>query len=121
MKNQNNVVAVLLVVLVLSIFVAARPVVDQNVLPIIWAQQFELVDKNGKIRFSIKIEEGGEAVLRMMDEDQTIRVKLGASKDGSGLLLLNDETNPGIHALAKKDRTLFTITDHAGNKKELTP
>jgi hypothetical protein len=122
MKAQNNIIALLMVALLISIFVAAHPTsTEQNVLPIIRAQQIELVDANGKIRVSLKIEEGGETVFRMMDSDQTIRVKIGASKEGSAFVLLNNETNPGIHALAKKEKTSFTITDQAGKKKEMIP
>jgi|SRR6478609_2980524 len=121
MKTQNTLNVLLAVALVIAIFVAARPAPDQNVLPIVRTQQFELVDKNGKVRASIKIEDSGETVFRLMDEDQTIRVKIGGSKEGSGLVMLNNETNPGVHVLAKKDKTSFTITDQKGNKKELIP
>lgn len=121
MKTQNNIIAFLLMALTISIFVSARPASDQTVLPIVRTQQFELVDKNGKVRASIKVEDSGETVFRLMDEDQTIRVKLAGSKEGSGLVLLNNETNPGVHMLAKKDRTSFTITDQSGKKKEILP
>jgi len=56
-----------------------------------------------------------------MDEDQTIRVKLAGSKEGSGLVLFNNETNPGVHMLAKRDQTSFTIVDQSGKRKEMIP
>jgi hypothetical protein len=76
------------------------------------------VDTNGKKRASIKIEPDGEIVFRMMDRSGTIRVKIGAGEDGSGLVLLDDQTNPGIHALAKKSSSSLTITGADGKKRE---
>lgn len=85
------------------------------------AQKIELVDEKGKVHASMKIEENGETVFRLMDSDGTIRVKLGASKEGSGLVLLNDETSPGLHALAKADGTSLTLTNKNGQKQTITP
>jgi hypothetical protein len=62
----------------------------------------------------LKYEEG-ETIFRLMDMDGTIRVKLGASKDGSGLVLLNDSTEVGIQALAKEQESFLKI--EAGGKR----
>ena len=48
-------------------------------------------------------------VLRLRDAGGTIRVKLGASAEGSGLVLLDDATEPGIHMLAKRAGTSLTL------------
>jgi hypothetical protein len=50
----------------------------------------------------LSVESNGEAVFRMRDAEGTIRVKLGASKDGSGLVLLDERTEPGLHVLASR-------------------
>ena len=81
-------------------------------------REFELVDEKGQNRVSIKVEPDGELVFRMKDETGTIRLKMGAGKDGSGLVLLNGETEPGLHALAKKGKTSLTLTDSDGSKRE---
>src|SRR5688500_5452113 len=75
----------------------------------ITVKEFELVDENGAQRVSIRAEKGGEVVFRLKDAKGTIRVKIGASEDGSGLVLLDDSTNVGIHALAKKGGTTLTL------------
>ena len=93
---------------------------DQSIPAVLKAQRIELVDGNGKVRASLKVEDGTETVFRLMDEDGTIRVKLGASRDGSGLVLLNDSTNVGIHALAKRDGTFLKIEED-GREKKLVP
>jgi hypothetical protein len=86
---------------------------------VIQSQKFELVDNKGKVRASITIEESGETVLRLRDENGNIRVKLGASKDGSGIVLLNNETNPGIHGLVKENGVELTLYGDDGSKKDL--
>jgi hypothetical protein len=81
-------------------------------------QEFELVDKKGQQRASIKVEENGEVVLKLLDDKGTIRVKLGADKGGSGLVLLDDSTNPGFHASAKSMGATLTLVDKQGTKRE---
>lgn len=96
------------------VLLALRP--PQDSFDKISVREFELVDDKGKKRASIKVEESNEVVFRLRDQNGTIRVKLGADDKGSGLLLLDSETNPGIHALAKNGAS-FTITDKDGKKK----
>ena len=102
--------------LLLWLFIAARP--GKESFEKITTNEFELVDKNGQQRVSIRVEPEGEVVFRMKDKAGTIRVKLGASESGSGLVLLDQHTNPGIHALAKENGASFTVTDKSGKKKE---
>jgi hypothetical protein len=64
--------------------------------------------------------EDGETIFRLMDMDGTIRVKLGASKDGSGLVLLNDSTEVGIQALAKEQGSFLKI-EGGGKKMKIEP
>lgn len=82
-------------------------------------REFELVDKTNTTRASVKVEETGEVVFRMRDGKGTIRVKIGAGEDGSGMVLLDQNTNPGIHALSGTTGIKFTITDKDGKKREL--
>ena len=69
----------------------------------------ELVDGRGSVRAQLRVEPAGEVVLRLRDQDGAIRVKLGASRTGSGLLLLNEATEPGVHARAGADETSVTV------------
>jgi hypothetical protein len=55
-----------------------------------------------------------------MDAEGTIRVKLGASRDGSGLVLLNDSTDVGIQALSKQHGTFLKI-EGGGKKMKIEP
>lgn len=65
----------------------------------------ELVDSHGQIRAQLNVEPDGEVVFRLRDTKGTIRVKLGAGDAGSGLLLLDETTEPAIHMIARRTGT----------------
>lgn len=81
----------------------------------------ELVDSSGRIRARLNLESGGEVVLRLMDREGTIRVKLGAGTDGSGLLLANDATEPGVHLLAKAEGSSVRVANKDGRERVIAP
>jgi hypothetical protein len=116
MKTNQFIYGIGILNFIVLLFMAASPQRDR--FDKITVQEFELIDASGKQRVSIKVEEGGEVVFRLRDDDGNIRVKMGANKDGSGLVLLDGETNPGVHALAKKSGSTFTIVSAGGKKKE---
>ena len=116
MKTQPLSILIILLNVVVILFIAARP--KSEVVDKISVKEFELLDKNGNQRVSIKVEDSGEVVFRMKDAKGTIRVKMGAGEDGSGLVLLDDATNPGVHALATKNSTSLTLTGKDGKKRE---
>jgi hypothetical protein len=72
-----------------------------DTVPVIRTQNFELVDDKGRVRSRLNVETDGTVVLRMFDEQGTIRVKIGADKTGSGLVLLDETTEPGVHIVAR--------------------
>jgi hypothetical protein len=83
----------------------AVPSSVQPVEPVLRGRALELVDEHGKLRSRLSVEPGGEVVLRLLDAQGTIRVKLGAGEDGSGLVLLDEETEPGVHLVARRAGT----------------
>lgn len=87
---------------------------------VVRAQTIELVDAHGRVRVSLEVETNKEVVFRLRDANGTIRVKLGASEDGSGLLLANDETEPGVHILAKRTGTSVTLSGKDGKQRVIT-
>jgi hypothetical protein len=88
---------------------------------ILRARVIELVDENGQIRAQLKVENDGEAVFRLRDPKGEVRVKLGAGGDGSGLLLLDGSTEPGIQMLAKSATTSVTLSSKGGQRRVITP
>jgi hypothetical protein len=80
---------------------------EDSVVPILRGRALELLDDHDQVRVRIRGETDGEVVLRLLDEDGTIRVKLGG-ESGSGLLLLDEATEPGVHIIARRTGTTAT-------------
>jgi hypothetical protein len=90
-------------------------------LPVLRGSALELVDRQGHVRGRLNIEPGGDVVFRLMDQRGTIRVKLGAGTDGSGLLLANDATEPGVHMLATAKGSSVRVANKDGRERLITP
>ena len=80
----------------------------------------ELVDRRGRVRAQLNVSADGEVIFRLRDENGTIRAKLGADENGSGLLLIDDRTEPGVHLLAKRAGTSVTL-QRGDQRRVLTP
>jgi hypothetical protein len=98
-----------------------RQAVAPSAAPILRAEAIELIDASGKVRSRLNVEESGEVVFRLVDEDGTIRVKLGASRDGSGLLLNNDATEPGVQILATGTGSSLMLKNKDGRQTAIAP
>ena len=89
--------------------------------PVLRGRALELVDDAGKVRAQIDVEPDGEVVLRLRDVQGAIRVKLGASQSGSGLVLLNQNTEPGVQLLAEASKATLTLAEPGGKKRVVEP
>jgi hypothetical protein len=97
------------IVVALGALLYERPAAAQPTPNVLRAQAIELVDGRGRMRAQLNVESNGGSGLQLRDSSGTIRVKLGASEDGSGLLLANEATEPGVHILAKRNTTSLTV------------
>lgn len=84
----------------------------------------EIVDEHGQTRSRLNVEPDGEVVLRMADHNGAIRVKLGAGEGGSGLLLADEATEPGVHLIARRTGsqarpTTTSLTLRAGGQQQV--
>jgi hypothetical protein len=113
--------AVINLILVLSSLIQGSSATAKGVPPLLRARMIELVDDKGQVRAQLSVESSGEVVFRLRDAQGTIRVKLGASEKGSGLLLANDATEPGIHMLATDTGTSLTLTGKDGKQHVIDP
>lgn len=131
MTNTNRlaivvtVVNLALLVVLLSQDRAAVAQADDSVLR---GRSLELVDAKGQVRAEFKVEADGEALFRMRDSTGAIRVKLGAGDNGSGLLLIDETTEPGVQIIARRaptaDRpatTRINLTGADGQRRTITP
>ncbi len=101
--------------------VRASQVESESVPAVLRARMIELVAEQGQVRANLKVEPDGTAVFRMRDAKGTIRVKLGASEDGSGLVLLDDRTEVGAHLLADRNGTVLTLAEKDKEKRVIKP
>jgi hypothetical protein len=106
-KMQRLAVALTAINLVLLLLTVAQTgrTTAQTVTPILRGRALELVDDRGGVRSRLDVEPTGEVVLRLLDKNGTIRVKLGAGEDGSGLVLADEATEPAIHLIARRSST----------------
>jgi len=96
--------------LLLSVALLREGPADGQAIPeVVRARAIELVDGRGRVRAQLNVSSGGEVVFRLRDANGTIRAKLGADEDGSGLLLNDERTGPGVHILATRTRTSLTL------------
>jgi hypothetical protein len=89
--------------------------------PVLRGSALELVDPQGQVPGRMNVEPDGEVVLRLLDQRGTIRVKLGAGTDGSGLLLANDRTAPGVHLLATAAGSSVRVVNKDGRERLIAP
>jgi hypothetical protein len=60
-------------------------------------------------------------VFQLLDQGGAIRVKLGAWRGGSGLLLNDDATEPGVHLLATSADDSLRLQNKDGKALRLAP
>lgn len=87
---------------------ASTPVQVQDV---VRAKLIELVAPDGKVVGQLHTAEDGSANLRLRSGSGEVRVKLGASNDGSGLVLLDSNTEPGVSLYAKGGGNTATVAE----------
>lgn len=96
---------------------AASPPPVQEV---IRAKLIELVAPDGKVVGQLHTSEDGSANLRLRSGSGEVRVKLGASNEGAGLVLLDNKTEPGVALYAKDGGGAATIAE-GGKSKRVVP
>jgi len=129
MKIQRFALALLVINLLLLVlfFTQQQSSAAQAIAPVLRARTLELVDAQGRVRSRLNVESGGEVVFRLFDQSGTIRVKLGAGEDGSGLVLNDETTEPGVHIIARRaplagrKTTSITLTGANGRQRVITP
>lgn len=93
----------------------------QNLPDVVRGRTWELVDGRGQTRASMEIAPGGDVVLRLRDRTGTIRVKLSAGENGSGLLLLDNSTEPGVQLDAGASGSSLKLTNRNGRQNVIEP
>jgi hypothetical protein len=84
------------------------------------ARALEIVDSRGRVRAALRSYADGSVVLKFSDANGLLRAKLGGGATGSGLVLADETTEPGIHILASRDGTWVSL-QRGDQRRVITP
>ena len=129
--TKSERVVVLFTTVNMLLFVAnlshLRPVLAQGETSVLRGRGLELTDAAGRVRAQFNVEPDGEAVFRIRDASGDIRVKLSGGDDGSGLVLLDETTQPAVHIVARRtagqtnQTTSINLSGASGQRLKVTP
>ena len=123
-RLTQSLLALIAVLLTANLFRSSPPAAaaqGQQPTGILRAQGFELVNNQGQVVAQLFSGDDGGGNLRLRSGDGVVRVKLGADAGGSGLLLLDEETEPAVWLLAGKDGTRLTLAEKGKEKRVFKP
>ncbi|GEM_PF-1691224 len=125
-KTTQCLLAMVALLLLVHLFRPVEPVSAQaqtkeQVPAVVRAEAFELVNKQGQVVAQLYTGEDGGGNIRLREATGTIRVKLGATKDGAGLLLVDKDVEPAIWLNVKNHQTTLTLAEKGKEKKILKP
>ncbi|MCA8937694.1 MAG: hypothetical protein KDB68_15975, partial [Planctomycetes bacterium] len=52
--------------------------------------EFQLKDKNGKLRALMKVDDGGDLLFTLLDANEKVRITQSVGNDGSGAVIVSD-------------------------------
>ena len=99
----------------------------QSTAPVMRVSALEIVDERGVVRARLGIKGTDTIELDLFDRTGTIRVKLGAGDDGSGLVMGAGTEPTGVHVLARnrapadKQTTHITLKAPGGREQVIRP
>jgi hypothetical protein len=93
----------------------------QEVAPVLRAQAIELVNAQGLVVGQLYTGDDGAGNIRLRSADGTVRVKLGASADGSGLLLLDRNVEPAVVLGSSAGGTSLTLSETGRRSRVIRP
>lgn len=126
-RTTQVLLAVNAILLALHLFYLAgggAPAVAQAPAPVpevLRARLIELVSAQGRVVAQLHAGEDGGGNLRLRDGSGTVRVKLGATPDGAGLILMDGRTEPAIHLASSRSGTRLTLAQQGRESRILEP
>ena len=128
MNIQKLALALTMANLVMAAFFVSQalPVSASDVAPVLRGRSLEIVDGQGRIRASIKVEPSTtvdsqhypeSVVFRLRDGDSGPAVKLDASSDGAGMVLAGGK----VRLMAKRGENFVSVTGADGREQVIKP
>lgn len=127
MRTQRLFVALtlvnsLLLLILLGVAMAPTNPTDKVAPSVVRAQAIELVDGEGNVRGQLYLGADGGGNLRLRAPNGEVRVKLGGTNDGSGLVLMDHATEPVVQLTARdKEAAKLAIWNENGEAKVFAP
>jgi hypothetical protein len=128
MATQKVALALTIANLALAAFLVsqAQPANASDVAPLLRGRSLEIVDAQGRVRASIKVEPPTtvdsqnypeSVVFRLRDGDAGPAVKLDASRDGAGMILAGGK----VRLMAKRGENFVSVEGADGRQQVLKP
>ncbi len=125
MKIQRLLIALTVINLGFLMFLLAhnQPTAAQDIAPVLRGRALEIIDGQGRVRASIKVQPAStvngktyaeNVILRLSDPNGSPKVKLGASEEGAGLGLAGDSDPTYITLKAEGTGTSLKFTNKDG-------
>jgi hypothetical protein len=136
MKNYRVLVVLTVLNFLLLVFTLGRsPAVATEGVPVLRGRALEIVDERGRVRASIQIQPGDPnfkmpdgtvgypetVLLRLMDPRGRPNIKVGASIDGSGLLVAGNADPTYVQILAQGETTSLKLINKDGRERVIAP
>jgi hypothetical protein len=135
MKTQRFLFALTLINLglVISVLLSqSKPALATTGAPVLRGQRLEIVDEQGRIRASIRVEPATTfqptgrkypetVMLRLIDPNGRPEVKIGASVDGGGLGLVGDVDATQLLLQADSAGTIVRLKNANGRERLIQP
>src|SRR5438093_9558186 len=137
MKLQRLLIALTVLNLALLILspVRPRPVVAQDVAPVLRGRALQIVDEHGRVRASISVYPADPSVkmpdgttgypetvlLRLISSKGGPKIKIAATEDGSGMVLGGESHPTHIPLLARGMTTSFKLTNKDARQQGIQP
>lgn len=77
---------------------------------VVRARRIELVAANGQVVAQLHTSDDGAGQLRLRDGRGEVRVKLGATPPGAGLVLLDRNTEPAVRLVAGDEGPMLALS-----------
>src|SRR5262245_15345213 len=136
MKTHRFAIALSLVNILILVFgwPRASSATRTDVAPVLRAQALEIVDAQGRVRASIKVQPADQTartpngkpypdtvILRLIDPNGRPEVKLGASEQGSGLGLMGETDSTYIVLKAEGPDSSLKMINQEGRQQLIKP
>jgi hypothetical protein len=120
-----SLIALLLLLLVLMqlgvLPAVARAAPQAPVHDVLRARLVELVSEQGQVVAQLHTAPDGSGNLRLRNGSGEVRVKLGATTDGAGLILMNRDTEPALNLSTAATGPTLVMEERGKPRRVLSP